>query len=158
MIVNIYGLPPSCVNTKNLLEEAAKFYANILLEKDVIKHIELDIEIVYDKEYSGHCVTEEDKIKPNVFTIYLNPEYEEFSIFDTLAHEMVHLKQFTTDELYNILAMDNDDINLGHVWKGERYVPQEGEILCLEAPWEQEAYGRQVGLYYRWMNRKVDEE
>ena len=155
MIVNVYGLPVQSVNTKSLLEEAAKFYAGILLEEDIMEKIELDIQIDFDMDCAGHCVTDDCEEYPKYFTISLNPEFTTESMFDTLAHEMVHLKQFATNELYNVLSMEADELTLGHIWKGERYIPSEDECIVLEAPWEVEAYGRQPGLYYRWQNRGI---
>lgn len=157
MIVNVYGLPQQSPNTINLLGDAARFYASILLEESIIKDIELDIEICYDTDFAGYCVTDDAEEYPKSFTITINPDFTHESIFDTLAHEMVHLKQFATGELYNVLTLDPDELfQVGHVWKGERYECKPGEFVPLDAPWEVEAYGRQVGLYYRWQNREVD--
>lgn len=155
MIVNVCGLPVQSVNTKSLLEEAAKFYANILLEEDIMENIQLDIQIDFDMDCAGHCVTEDCEEYPKCFMILLNPYFTDESMFEVLAHEMVHLKQFATNELYNVLAMEADELTLGHIWKGERYKFGPDEYEVLDAPWEVEAYGRQPGLYYRWQNREV---
>jgi hypothetical protein len=154
MIVNVYGLPLRSKKTLIALEEAAKFYADILLEDDIKEHIELDIDIDFDMNCAGHCVTEDEEEYPRIFTIYLNPEFTNASIFDTLAHEMIHLKQFAKGELYNILAMNVHELSLGHVWMGQKWIASDNESVYYDSPWEQDAYGKQVGLYHRWLNYK----
>ena len=153
LIVNVYGLPVQSVNTKSLLEEAAKFYAGILLEEDIMEKIELDIQIDFDMDCAGHCVTDDCEEYPKCFTISINPDYTVESMFDILAHEMVHLKQFATNELYNVLAMEADELTFGHIWKGERWYPNNNENVLFDSPWEHEAYGKQAGLYHRWSIR-----
>lgn len=63
----------------------------------------------------------------------------------TLAHEMVHVKQFARGELY-------ESINLGmHRWKGE-WLSNNRQCVkdYWDHPWEIEAHGRETGLFIRW--------
>jgi len=72
-------------------------------------------------------------------------------ILRTLAHELVHVKQYITGDL--------SWRDKGMLWKGEVYSP---EYLTeqLETPYEIEAYGREKGLlisfFVKW--KEIEEE
>jgi hypothetical protein len=59
-------------------------------------------------------------------------------MLETLAHEMVHVKQFARRELHPA----NDE------WYGKTYNPKKVDYWDL--PWEIEAHGRETGLFIRW--------
>jgi hypothetical protein len=142
------------------MTRAVTFYADILLDESVLKDLVIDIEIDYDLDVAGHCLTEDELEYPREFTIKINPDncYDE-SLYATLAHEMVHVKQYAYGELYNILYLTTDElaITFKHVWKGEPWVAEPKQDEYYDSPWEIEAYGRQVGLYQRWKNRNATE-
>ena len=62
----------------------------------------------------------------------------------TVAHEMVHVKQFTRKELVHTskLAVKS--------WKGKDY----HDSQYWDCPWEIEAYGRELGLFAMWVEAK----
>lgn len=66
----------------------------------------------------------------------------------TLAHEMVHLKQFATRELTSSHVP-------AHIsrWQGREI--NENLVNYWDLPWEIEAHGRERGLFYRFTD-KVD--
>ena len=92
-----------------------------------------------------------NKYRPRDFKIIIDPHRAEIDdynrertstewghmILRTLAHELVHVKQYITGELS---WRDN-----GLLWKGELY---DVDYLTeqLETPYEIEAYGREKGL------------
>ena len=63
--------------------------------------------------------------------------------WETLAYEMVHVKQHAKGELKSMLREREDK------WHG-RYI-KENELHYFEKPWEIEAYGRELGLYQMFM-------
>ena len=63
-------------------------------------------------------------------------------VLTTLAHELVHVKQYATGEMRD---RDNAIVE----WMGEKY--NQDELEYWEHPWEIDAYGREVGLYIRFM-------
>lgn len=65
----------------------------------------------------------------------------------TLAHELVHVKQFIRCELGETLKKDGIEFTR---WHGE-YVTQDEDEYD-EWPWEIEARGREYGLYRKWEN------
>jgi hypothetical protein len=74
--------------------------------------------------------------KPREFCIEINSQQDERMIFMTLAHELVHVKQFATGEINEQLTK----------WCGKR-IPPSTEYW--DQPWEIEAHGREKGLYVR---------
>jgi hypothetical protein len=86
------------------IEKAAVFYANKLMNKRLIKNLVIDIEVVskLDGDEKGECMPDEEEgyRNPRYFTIRLkrwNKDGED--ILQTLAHEMVHVKQYAKNEL-----------------------------------------------------------
>ena len=62
-------------------------------------------------------------------------------LLETVAHEMVHVKQFARRELHP----SNDE------WYGKTYNPK--KVSYWDLPWEIEAHGREVGLFVRWCEK-----
>ena len=63
-------------------------------------------------------------------------------MLETLAHEMVHVKQYARREMNDWVIEDKF-----YKWKGD-FVPESTDYWDL--PWEIEANGREVGLFIRW--------
>lgn len=59
-------------------------------------------------------------------------------LLETIAHEMVHVKQYARGELHPS----------ADVWMGKTYNPK--KVSYWDLPWEIEAHGREVGLFVRW--------
>ena len=66
------------------------------------------------------------------------------SILKTLAHELVHVKQYVMDEL--------KPSNTGMVWKKTVYTP-DNLLDYFQTPYEIEAYGREKGLLLGFLVR-----
>ena len=124
------------------LTNAALFYADKLgISKELQSKITLNI-FVRKSEDRGSCEVALGAKNPKNFDIILNP-YEEESILQTLAHEMVHLKQFATGELRMMSKCSK--------WKGEVWKNKTDEMDdYYDSPWEIEAFGREQGLFLRY--------
>jgi len=134
------------VETRAELERAARFFANCLLPDYSIPDIELEIVLTEKwKNEKGNCeVLDFDEKVPTLFVIEIVDDKIEEQI-ETLAHEMVHLKQYHRGEL-----RDGKDI---HEFKWNRTRMNVKNIDYHDLPWEIEAYGREVGLVYKY-NKK----
>lgn len=154
MEINVFG-------TKNKklireLTEASEFYATILFDPRMARNIELDIEINKHLDVEGHCVCEEEKKNPRFFTIELRNHKDDEDIFKTLAHELVHVKQYAKNQLYKRFGLSKGGIRTESVWEGKTWRPKRQEHKYFDSPWEVEAYGREIGLYQRWLEFKND--
>ena len=146
MKVNIEGLTGSHANE---LKMAAEFFATILVP-GVLEHIILDIDVKYSYQSLGSCGNEDDDCKilpPSYFTIEIKKRTSINSMVATLAHEMVHLKQYVVGDLELKIIQGG----YRYLWKGKVWEPDNSEHKYWDAPWEIEAYGREPGLYNKWI-------
>ena len=132
-------LVTSCRNPKleQELVSATKFYAKELLTKKMCKNIFLEIVIKNNIEDLGNCCITyyNDWYKAREFEIQLRKKKSLKNILLTLAHEMVHVKQFAKGEL-----------NSDHTkWKGENI--DVNNINYFDLPWEVEASSYEYMLY-----------
>ena len=119
------------------LVTAAKFYGKELLSKQLLKHIHLEIVLVSSIPDLGNCCITyfNDWYKAREFEIQLRRRKSIKGMLQTLAHEMVHLKQFAKGEL-----------NDGHTkWRGKTIDAEAIEYHDL--PWEIEASSYEYILY-----------
>ena len=86
-----------------------------------------------------HCEAERAD-RPRVFDIEVHSKMKLRKILETIAHEMVHVKQYARGELYQ-----GQRVNKMR-WQG-RWV---GDMNYWDEPWEIEAHGREAGLFIRW--------
>ncbi len=119
------------------LVTAAKFYGRELLSKQLYKHIHLEINLVSSIPDLGSCCITyfNDWYKAREFEIELRRRKSTKSILQTLAHELVHLKQFAKGEL-------NDEHTK---WKGKKIDTE--FINYFDLPWEVEASSYEYILY-----------
>lgn len=119
------------------LVTAAKFYGKELLSKQLLKHIRLEIILVSSIPDLGNCCITyfNDWYKAREFEIQLRRKRSTKGTLQTLAHEMVHLKQFAKGEL-------NDEHTK---WKGNKIDAEAVDYHDL--PWEIEASSYEYILY-----------
>lgn len=135
-----------------MIAEATHFFAEQLLGKRLAKHIVLEIELVNKLDVVGECINEDDHKNPRYFTINLKRQKDIEEMIKTLAHEMVHVKQYARNELgKDLIASKNGTFKLSTRWKGEPWSPGRNEDAYYDSPWEIEAYGREVGLYAKYV-------
>lgn len=80
----------------------------------------------------GLCCAIDDR----EFEIEINRTLRLRRLLETVAHEMVHVKQYARHEMKE-----------PRVWKGKIL---DKSIEYWDLPWEIEAHGREVGLFIRW--------
>jgi hypothetical protein len=82
-----------------------------------------------------------------------NQEVRLKKIFQYLAHELIHVKQYLLNELF--------DYTEGKVvrYMGDKYsYTDELDWSYWDAPWEIEAYGRSEGLYHKFLQKLKEEK
>lgn len=142
MLISISGLADKRFQTT--VEKACAYYAGLLLPKHIARSITLDVEFTghLDKHADGYCevIGHNQRKKPREFEIQIQKNKSKRYMMMTIAHEMVHLKQYAMGELDENLA----------VWKGKR-VPANTDYW--DQPWEIEAHGREYGLWSRFAKK-----
>jgi|APGre2960657373_1045057.scaffolds.fasta_scaffold14219_2 hypothetical protein len=129
-----------------LIVKAVKFYGEYLLGPRLYDKIDLKIHVskrFLKKGIDGYCDWMDKNSSPREFEITLRPSLSEEAVLMLLAHEMVHLKQFAKNEMKHYSR--NNAIN----YKGKIFAD---DTDYWERPWEIEAYGRERGLYHKFIN------
>ena len=94
-------------------------------------------------EDHGYCMAEsEDRAdRPRTFEIEINKDLKLRDLLQTVAHEMVHVKQYARGELYESTRKGK------WRWQGKW---MSNNVDYYDEPWEIEAHGREYGLFRRW--------
>lgn len=133
------------VRQRAYVESIAFFCLAKLLPR--IKNIDIHITLKKfpDKEGAyGYCSAESEDERldrPRYFEIEVAKNLRLRNLLETVAHEMVHVKQFARGELYESNRLGK------HRWQG-KWLQKDPEYW--DRPWEIEAHGREVGLFVRW--------
>lgn len=135
------------------LSEAAEFFARRLMHSKMVENLELDIELDPKLDVQGTAINEDGTRRSRYFTIQLRNDSKD-ELIQTLAHEMVHVKQHAKNELVKDYATARGGYHLESVWMGKVWRPKAGEDCYFDAPWEVEAYGREVGLMHQYVRFK----
>jgi hypothetical protein len=143
MLLHIKG---SNKKVRKVVEQAAWYYAEKLMGKRLLRSLEITINLkknLLDKDgHEGTAIWEDDNIRPKEFTISLDSTCTIRNILITLAHEMVHVKQWAKGEMYEYAEQDMVRFNKTKF--------NLADINYWDYPWEIEAFGRQLGLFVRF--------
>jgi hypothetical protein len=127
------------------IRQAAVWYAHRLMGPRLAKNIQLKLVFKQDLRYNrniwAECGCKDPGPRPRKFVITMDAHAARKTMLLTLAHEMTHVKQFARRELIEIKA------DVLFKWYGEVFGD---EVHYYETPWEIEAHGREIGLYYLW--------
>ena len=143
MLLHIRG---SNQYNRKLVSRATWWYAEKVMSKRLMSGLKIDINLrknLIDKEgCEGTATWEDENHRPKEFTIELDVSYSIRDALITLAHEMVHIKQWAKGEMYEYLKS-----GLIRFHKTKFDVDN---IDYWDYPWEVEAFGKQLGLFVRF--------
>ena len=143
MLLHVKG---SNKKVRKVVEQAAWYYAEKLMGKRLLGSLEITINLkknLLTKEGNeGSAIWEDDGYRSREFSIELDTTVKIRNLLITLAHEMVHVKQWAKNEMYEYMEP--------HMvrFKGEKIHLKETDYW--DYPWEIEAYGKQLGLFVRF--------
>jgi hypothetical protein len=126
-----------------MVTEAVRFYASTLMNRQLVKNLTVKVSFK-DKDVDGFCNTDDDLAKPREFALQINPKRSVKAILTALAHEMVHVKQYATGE-------SKQYERTPYVTKFRGVMVNTETMDYWDLPWEIDAYGRELGLYVRFM-------
>lgn len=137
MIVLLHNGGHSDVRFNDYLLRAADYYSKCLFSKLHSRNIVLTLKFEKHLDVLGSTIVTKRNTRKQAreFLIELHPYVSGVEILQTLAHEMVHVKQFAAGEL--------DDGQTK--WKGDRIDSDRMDYYSL--PWEIEAFGLEVGMF-----------
>jgi|TARA_B110000977_G_C10777150_1_gene377099 hypothetical protein len=124
-------------NQRKYVESIAEFCIETLMPR--MKTLDISIKLCTPKGAMGYCLELEDN---RTFEIELDRSLSHRKLLETIAHEMVHVKQYARRELNPTTE----------VWMGKTYNPK--KVSYWDLPWEIEAHGREVGLFIRWAEKQ----
>ena len=139
MRLSITGCPDK-ERFRPYVKRAAKFYAKQLLTEKMLENVNIKIKFDMSLDVYGRaCITDYNESgKPRYFEIEIHPGIGSHDILETLAHEMVHVKQFVYSETNENLTR----------WRGT-YVSE--DVDYYDQPWEIEAYAMSAGLFTKFV-------
>ena len=113
----------------------------------------LKIDVVFKKNLFkdcnsyGNCVWEDTHRNPREFTIQLEPNQKISLLLNSLAHELVHVKQWAKGEYYELYSKPK-------VYKFNGKLVDTAKVDYWDTPWEIEAHGRAIGLVVQWVRQE----
>jgi len=119
------------------VKSMAEFCIKTLMPK--MRTLDIHVKLCKLDNALGYCLETDDK---RTFEIEIHQTQSLRKLLETVAHEMVHAKQFARRELHP--STDT--------WYGKTYNPK--KVSYWDLPWEIEAHGREVGLFIRWCEQE----
>ena len=115
------------------VESMVQFCISILMPR--ISTLDIEVKLTAPQGAMGYCLETDNN---RTFEIELDRKLPLRKLMETLAHEMVHVKQYARREFHPVYNM----------WRGKTYNPE--KVSYWDLPWEIEAHGRETGLFVRW--------
>lgn len=146
MILTIKG---GTASQKKRVESMVNFCVTKLMPR--MKDLEITVRL---KDLSkagvyGYCMADPEGDakrldRPRSFDLEIHSKMSMRKLLTTVAHEMVHAKQYARGELYQGVRVNK------YRWQG-KWV---GEMNYWDEPWEIEAHGRETGLFVQWAEKE----
>ena len=142
---------------RELVKSIAEYSAVKLMGSRLASAVDIEIELRHDMGTTlGNATWQDNNHRPRDFTIEVNASknIRLRRMLETIAHEMVHVKQFAKGEIKDLISRPPNI----RKWMGKEF--NTDTISYWDCPWEIEAYGRECGLFIRWAveNNLANEE
>lgn len=122
---------------RKYVESMVNFCITTLMPR--MRTLDITVKLCSPKGAMGYCLELDSKRE---FEIEVDRTLRLRKLLETVAHEMVHVKQYARRELHPS----------NNTWMGKTYNPAKTSYWDL--PWEIEAHGREVGLFVRWAEQE----
>lgn len=143
-VITVTGIKSTKV--RNLVKSTANWLTYELLG-DNRPDLTLDIQFVdlHDDDFLGDCTPDDDAdlIRPKEFIIRIDNYISLKRVLKTLTHEMIHVKQYTKNELYDYLRDHNKS-------RWHRKIVNTNKVKYINHPWEIEARSLESVLYKKY--------
>ena len=135
---------------KRLAKSMAEFCVEKLMSFRLSKNI--DIRIIFKKtlykktESFGETAYYEDSgMPPKDFVIEVDSNLKLRNMLETIAHEIVHIKQWASGEM--------QETKHNNITKFKKHEVNSEKVSYWDQPWEIEALGREEGLFIQWAEK-----
>ena len=133
-MINIY-IKGGTKTQQRVTDEAARVFIKQLLPRKRTLNIDITIRNTLKENAAGYC-THEDR---DQFHIELHNRGTLFDYLSFLAHEMVHVKQYSNRELVK------------YCWMGVDYF----DVAYSKLPWEKEAWSAQYPMSKKYIKNNL---
>ena len=104
-----------------------------------MRKLDITVKLTTPQGAMGYCLELDNN---RTFEIEVDRTLSLRKLLETVAHEMVHVKQYARKELSPY----------GDKWCGKTVNPK--KVSYWDLPWEIEAHGREAGLFIRWAEQE----
>ena len=122
---------------RKYVESITEFCIKTLMPR--MQTLDITIKLTKPDGALGYCLETDNK---RTFELEIDRTQSLRKLLETVAHEMVHVKQFARREMHPST----------NTWCGKTYNPK--KVSYWDLPWEIEAHGREVGLFVRWCEQE----
>lgn len=151
-VISIYGSPKNL--GVDIVEKITQFFSKFLLkrlhDKVIIDIHFLDGHLLKTGNYADMTWTDEDSRVPREFEISIDSNMSRRRTIKSIAHEMVHVKQYAKNELKDLSKC------VSKRWAGKIY--EHDKVEYVEQPWEWEAHFKEDYLYNLWKEHTKGEK
>lgn len=144
MWIEITGIRSKRV--RELVERAAFFFEKELIHPRTAQILEITFHFKKLKGAYGFCIYEDSNVRPREFTIEIDKGMSDENIIKTIAHELVHVKQYVKGEL-----KERYKPNHFHMWHDELIIVNDDNFY--DVPWEVEARKLEQELFLLYESR-----
>jgi hypothetical protein len=127
---------------RSKVESMVEFCIQKLMPR--MQTLDIEVRLTSINTANGYCTKLNDTKNPRDFDIEVDSKLNLRQLLETVAHEMVHVKQYARNEMCD----NNVHTTNKTSWKSTSVCTETTEYWDL--PWEIEAHGREVGLFIRW--------
>jgi hypothetical protein len=146
MSMNNIEIIGGTVGQKKHARSMAEYCCKMLMPKITTLDIEIKIKSFGKDDTYGYAMPLDDHSNPRCFELEINKNARLRRLLETVAHEMVHVKQYARGELFESIGKHGK-----HRWQGEWLSDSSKHVTeYWDQPWEIEAHGRECGLFVRW--------
>jgi hypothetical protein len=117
---------------KNHVAKMVEFCVKTLMPR---MNLDITVNLCKPTGAMGYCLEADDN---RTFELEIDKTQSLRALLETVAHEMVHVKQYARRELSPVKE----------IWMGKTYNPE--KVSYWDLPWEIEAHGREIGLFIRY--------
>lgn len=128
---------------KDLCQFVADKFLSKRLQKSMDVLIRFDRNLFINTNLYGDCIWEDQHYKPREFSIRVDSDQKFSMILNTLAHELVHVKQWAKGEMFELQRQRK-------CYKFNGQLIDANGMEYWDLPWEIEAHGRAIGLVVQW--------